>query len=50
MSRPKRRFIRIDFDTETELSVAQMERLKIATIASFDQDFDRFPQITRQEP
>jgi predicted nucleic acid-binding protein len=32
------------------LSVAQMERLKIPTIASFDQDFDRFPQITRQEP
>jgi predicted nucleic acid-binding protein len=32
------------------LSVAQMERLKIPTIASFDQDFDRFPQIRRLEP
>jgi len=30
--------------------VAQMERLKIGTIASFDQDFDRFTQITREEP
>jgi predicted nucleic acid-binding protein len=32
------------------LSVAQMERLKLTTIASFDQDFDRFPQIKRLEP
>jgi predicted nucleic acid-binding protein len=32
------------------LSVAQMERLKIATIATFDQDFDRFPQLNRLEP
>src|SRR6476619_6399906 len=28
------------------LSVARMERLKIATIASFDTDFDRFPRST----
>ena len=32
------------------LSVAQMERQKIGTIASFDRDFDRFPGITRREP
>jgi predicted nucleic acid-binding protein len=32
------------------LSVAHMEQQKITTIASFDQDFDRFPQIRRQEP
>jgi len=32
------------------LSVAQMERLKIPSIASFDQDFDRFPQIRRLAP
>jgi predicted nucleic acid-binding protein len=32
------------------LTVAQMEQQKISTIASFDQDFDRFPQIKRQEP
>jgi predicted nucleic acid-binding protein len=28
----------------------EMERLRIPTIASFDRDFDRFPQITRLEP
>ena len=32
------------------LSVAQMEQQKISTIASFDEDFDRFPQIRRQAP
>ena len=32
------------------LSVAQMEQQKIAAIASYDQDFDRFPQIKRAEP
>ena len=32
------------------LTVAQMERLKIPTIASFDQDFDRFPQVSRLVP
>jgi len=32
------------------LSVAQMEQQKISAIASFDQDFDRFPQIKRLEP
>ncbi|MCA1646219.1 MAG: PIN domain-containing protein [Chloroflexi bacterium] len=26
------------------LSVAQMEQQKISTIASFDEDFDRFPR------
>jgi predicted nucleic acid-binding protein len=37
-------------DFTDALLVAQMERLKIATVASFDRDFDRFPQITRLEP
>jgi|SRR4051794_30103158 predicted nucleic acid-binding protein len=32
------------------LSVAHMEHQAIATIASFDRDFDRFPQIARREP
>ena len=32
------------------LSVAHAERLKISTIASFDQDFDRFTVVTRLEP
>ena len=32
------------------LSVAQMERLRIPAIASFDQDFDRFPHVSRREP
>jgi predicted nucleic-acid-binding protein len=32
------------------LSVAHMEQQQIATIASFDRDFDRFPQVTRREP
>jgi predicted nucleic acid-binding protein len=32
------------------LSVAQMEQQRISTVASFDQDFDRFPQIKRLEP
>jgi predicted nucleic-acid-binding protein len=32
------------------LSVAHMEHQAIATIASFDRDFDRFPQIARRVP
>ncbi len=32
------------------LAVAHMEREGIQTIVSFDQDFDRFPQVTRREP
>ena len=32
------------------LSVAHMERQQIASIASFDRDFDRFDQIRRYEP
>lgn len=35
----------VDF-TDT-LLVAQMERMRVNQIASFDGDFDRFPQITR---
>lgn len=37
-------------DFTDALLVAHMERLKIATIVSFDTDLDRFPGITRQEP
>jgi uncharacterized protein len=37
-------------DFVNALSVAHMERQRISVIASFDQDFDRFPQISRQEP
>lgn len=29
------------------LLVAQMERMKVTEIASFDGDFDRFPQVSR---
>jgi uncharacterized protein len=31
------------------LSVAHMEQGRISTIATFDQDFDRFPQIRRYD-
>lgn len=34
-------------DFTDALLVAQMERMKVSTIASFDGDSDRFPQITR---
>lgn len=37
-------------DFTDALSVAHMEQRQIATIASFDRDFDRFPQIARREP
>ena len=37
-------------DFTDALSVAHTERLKLAAIASFDADFDRFPTISRQEP
>lgn len=32
------------------LAVAQAERFKISQVASFDEDFDRFPTIKRLEP
>ena len=37
-------------DFADALHVAHMERLRIGAIASFDHDFDRFPQIQRREP
>ena len=40
----------VNVDFVDALTVAQMERQKIATIASFDEDFDRFPQIQREAP
>ena len=39
---------RLDF--EDALSVEHMARLGIQTIVSNDRDFDRVPEITRQEP
>ncbi len=37
-------------DFEDALSVEHMERLGIREIVSYDRDFDRVPDITRQEP
>ena len=37
-------------DFEDALSVAHIERLKITTIVSYDQDFDRVKHIHRREP
>ena len=39
---------RLDF--EDALAVAHMERQHIATLLSYDRDFDRISTITRQEP
>ena len=39
---------RLDF--EDALSVEHMKRLGIQAIVSYDRDFDRVPEITRQEP
>lgn len=39
---------RLDF--EDALAVAHMERQHIATLLSYDRDFDRIATITRQEP
>ena len=39
---------RLDF--EDALSVEHMERLGIRPIVSYDRDFDRVPEIVRQEP
>lgn len=39
---------RLDF--EDALSVAQMEHLGISEIVSYDRDFDRVPDIVRQDP
>jgi predicted nucleic acid-binding protein len=40
----------VNVDFVDALTVAQMERQKIPTIASYDEDFDRFPQIQRESP
>ena len=37
-------------DFEDALAVAHMEQLGIEAIISYDRDFDRFPQVTREEP
>ena len=37
-------------DLEDALNVAHAERLGVASIVSFDRDYDRFPSITRREP
>jgi len=37
-------------DFADALSVAHMERQKLSTILSFDEDFDGIPGITREEP
>jgi predicted nucleic acid-binding protein len=34
-------------DFTDALLVAQMERMNVTAIASFDRDFDRFPQVSR---
>jgi len=39
---------RLDF--EDALSVAHLERLGIRPIVSYDRNFDRVPEIVRQEP
>lgn len=41
-------FPRLDF--EDALSVALMRQLRIDAIVSYDRDFDRVPDIVRQEP
>jgi predicted nucleic acid-binding protein len=40
----------VNVDFVDALTVAQMQRQKISTIARFDEDFDRFPQIQREAP
>ena len=37
-------------DFEDALSVAYMERMKLTTILSYDEDFDRVKSIQRREP
>jgi len=37
-------------DFEDCLTVAQIEQQGIATLASYDQGFDRVPGLTREEP
>ena len=37
-------------DFEDTLTIAHMERLKLTTILSYDQDFDRIKGIQRREP
>jgi predicted nucleic acid-binding protein len=37
-------------DSEDALSVAHMRRLKLTTIVSYDEDFDRIEGVQRREP
>lgn len=37
-------------DFEDALSIAHMERMKLTTIVSYDEDFDRVKHIQRREP
>jgi predicted nucleic acid-binding protein len=39
-----------NLDFVDALTVAHMERQQIATVVSFDRDFDRIPTVSRQEP
>jgi predicted nucleic acid-binding protein len=39
-----------NLDFVDALTVAQMERQQIATVVSFDRDFDKVATIARQEP
>lgn len=39
-----------NIDYEDCMTVARMEQQNIATIYSYDRDFDRFSQLTRTEP
>ncbi|MCB0169339.1 MAG: PIN domain-containing protein [Anaerolineae bacterium] len=43
-------FARLGIDFEDCLTIAQMERLQLKELFSYDHDFDRVEQITRLEP
>lgn len=43
-------YVAYNIDFEDAMSVAHMERQGIPTLLSYDRDFDRIGNITRQEP
>ena len=43
-------FAHSNLDFEDALTVAHMERMKITTVVSYDQDFDHIQGIQRREP
>ena len=43
-------YAQFTIDFVDALNIAYMERLKIATIISFDRDFEKIKNITRKEP